>query len=123
MAYSVCVFRSIATKIRALQYGPSLFRPTEKHISILLKDRQRSKLTRMSTSTADQGAIDQDTTSDPVKATSDIKEDSIDMQEVCVEGESLPEVVEVCEGRAKILFPSHNEVFYNPVQEFNRDLR
>lgn len=28
----------------------------------------------------------------------------------------------VCEGAAKIAFPSANEVFYNPVQEFNRDL-
>ncbi|XP_048473886.1 tRNA (guanine(26)-N(2))-dimethyltransferase [Rhincodon typus] len=26
------------------------------------------------------------------------------------------------EGKAKIIFPSANEVFYNPVQEFNRDL-
>jgi len=31
--------------------------------------------------------------------------------------------VEVKEGRATILFPSHNQVFYNPAQEFNRDLR
>lgn len=31
--------------------------------------------------------------------------------------------VEVTEGRAHILFPDSNEVFYNPVQEFNRDLR
>ena len=31
--------------------------------------------------------------------------------------------VEITEGRAKILFPNSNEVFYNPVQEFNRDLR
>ena len=31
--------------------------------------------------------------------------------------------VEIQEGRARILFPSSNEVFYNPVQEFNRDLR
>ena len=31
--------------------------------------------------------------------------------------------VEVKEGRATILFPSRNRVFYNPVQEFNRDLR
>ena len=31
--------------------------------------------------------------------------------------------VEITEGRAKILFPSSNEVFYNPVQEVNRDLR
>ena len=33
------------------------------------------------------------------------------------------EGVEVVEGRARIFFPSRNEVFYNPVQEFNRDLR
>ncbi|XP_044309625.1 tRNA (guanine(26)-N(2))-dimethyltransferase isoform X1 [Varanus komodoensis] len=32
-------------------------------------------------------------------------------------GESL-----ITEGKAKIIFPSANEVFYNPVQEFNRDL-
>lgn len=31
--------------------------------------------------------------------------------------------VEIQEGKAKILFPNSNEVFYNPVQEFNRDLR
>ena len=35
----------------------------------------------------------------------------------------LGDCVEITEGRAKILFPSSNEVFYNPVQEFNRDLR
>ncbi|XP_070580611.1 tRNA (guanine(26)-N(2))-dimethyltransferase-like isoform X2 [Ptychodera flava] len=28
----------------------------------------------------------------------------------------------ITEGKAEILFPSSNEVFYNPVQEFNRDL-
>ena len=28
----------------------------------------------------------------------------------------------VCEGKAKITFGSSNEVFYNPVQIFNRDL-
>ena len=31
--------------------------------------------------------------------------------------------VEIKEGQARILFPSSNQVFYNPVQEFNRDLR
>ena len=31
--------------------------------------------------------------------------------------------VEIQEGQARILFPSSNQVFYNPVQEFNRDLR
>lgn len=28
----------------------------------------------------------------------------------------------VNEGKASILFPKGNEVFYNPVQEFNRDM-
>ena len=37
--------------------------------------------------------------------------------------ETASECVEISEGRAKILFPSSNKVFYNPVQEFNRDLR
>lgn len=29
----------------------------------------------------------------------------------------------ITEGAATILFPKGNQVFYNPVQEFNRDLR
>lgn len=28
----------------------------------------------------------------------------------------------ITEGKAKVIFPNANEVFYNPVQEFNRDL-
>lgn len=36
--------------------------------------------------------------------------------------ELLPGETVVREGKAAILFPSANEVFYNPVQEFNRDL-
>jgi tRNA (guanine26-N2/guanine27-N2)-dimethyltransferase len=28
----------------------------------------------------------------------------------------------VTEGKATILFPKTNEVFYNPIQEFNRDM-
>lgn len=34
----------------------------------------------------------------------------------------LPGETVVKEGKAAILFPNANEVFYNPVQEFNRDL-
>ena len=30
---------------------------------------------------------------------------------------------EISEGRARVIFPNSNQVFYNPVQEFNRDLR
>ncbi|KAM6218757.1 tRNA (guanine(26)-N(2))-dimethyltransferase [Rhynchocyon petersi] len=43
--------------------------------------------------------------------------------ETCRE-ERPPEAQEtiITEGTAKIAFPSANEVFYNPVQEFNRDL-
>ena len=37
--------------------------------------------------------------------------------------ETPPGFLQVTEGRAKILFPSAEEVFYNPVQEVNRDLR
>uniref|UniRef100_A0A665VYY1 tRNA (guanine(26)-N(2))-dimethyltransferase n=1 Tax=Echeneis naucrates TaxID=173247 RepID=A0A665VYY1_ECHNA len=36
--------------------------------------------------------------------------------------ETSPWETVVKEGRASILFPNANEVFYNPVQEFNRDL-
>ena len=35
---------------------------------------------------------------------------------------SASDFQEVKEGTASILFPSSNEVFYNPVQEFNRDI-
>ncbi|XP_048346927.1 tRNA (guanine(26)-N(2))-dimethyltransferase isoform X1 [Sphaerodactylus townsendi] len=45
----------------------------------------------------------------PVDSSSDI--------EPVKNGETL-----ITEGKAKIIFPSANEVFYNPVQEFNRDL-
>ena len=35
-------------------------------------------------------------------------------------GDTTPAMIQ--EGQAKIMFPSLNEVFYNPVQQFNRDL-
>jgi len=37
--------------------------------------------------------------------------------------ETLPEFTEISEGKAKIRVPGTSKVFYNPVQEFNRDLR
>lgn len=40
----------------------------------------------------------------------------------CEERPPAAPVATVTEGAAKIVFPSANEVFYNPVQEFNRDL-
>ncbi|KAF6729238.1 tRNA (guanine(26)-N(2))-dimethyltransferase [Oryzias melastigma] len=44
------------------------------------------------------------------------------VQEKTAAVELLPGETVVREGKAAILFPSANEVFYNPVQEFNRDL-
>lgn len=40
----------------------------------------------------------------------------------CEERPPAAPVATVTEGAARISFPSANEVFYNPVQEFNRDL-
>lgn len=37
--------------------------------------------------------------------------------------ESSSDFTEICEGKAKIRVPGTSKVFYNPVQEFNRDLR
>lgn len=34
----------------------------------------------------------------------------------------MTEFVKIKEGKAEILFPNENQVFYNPVQEFNRDI-
>ncbi|XP_048103772.1 tRNA (guanine(26)-N(2))-dimethyltransferase isoform X1 [Alosa alosa] len=45
-----------------------------------------------------------------------------DNQTGTLEAGLLPGETVVREGKAAILFPSANEVFYNPVQEFNRDL-
>ena len=36
---------------------------------------------------------------------------------------SSPDYTEICEGKAKLVVPKENSVFYNPVQVFNRDLR
>ncbi len=47
------------------------------------------------------------------------------MAEVQSEQEKLKnsdEYVKIKEGEAEILFPSENSVFYNPVQEYNRDM-
>uniref|UniRef100_A0AAY4F0I5 tRNA (guanine(26)-N(2))-dimethyltransferase n=1 Tax=Denticeps clupeoides TaxID=299321 RepID=A0AAY4F0I5_9TELE len=43
-------------------------------------------------------------------------------QDAPPEAALMPGETVVREGRAAILFPNANEVFYNPVQEFNRDL-
>ncbi|XP_041838700.1 tRNA (guanine(26)-N(2))-dimethyltransferase isoform X2 [Melanotaenia boesemani] len=48
--------------------------------------------------------------------------DATGSQEETPQVELLPGETVVREGKAAILFPNANEVFYNPVQEFNRDL-
>ena len=46
----------------------------------------------------------------------------MDCENMEEEDANAPQFVTIKEGKAEILFPSSNEVFYNPVQEFNRDL-
>uniref|UniRef100_A0A8C9YSC1 tRNA (guanine(26)-N(2))-dimethyltransferase n=1 Tax=Sander lucioperca TaxID=283035 RepID=A0A8C9YSC1_SANLU len=58
--------------------------------------------------------ISEDTSLAPMDATAD--------KEKPLSAGLLPGETVVKEGKAAILFPSANEVFYNPVQEFNRDL-
>ncbi|XP_032418330.1 tRNA (guanine(26)-N(2))-dimethyltransferase isoform X2 [Xiphophorus hellerii] len=53
---------------------------------------------------------------------SGISSDSTHVSEEPTAVELLPGETVVKEGKAAILFPNANEVFYNPVQEFNRDL-
>uniref|UniRef100_A0A671TIW2 tRNA (guanine(26)-N(2))-dimethyltransferase n=2 Tax=Sparus aurata TaxID=8175 RepID=A0A671TIW2_SPAAU len=55
------------------------------------------------------------------EGTSPAKANTAGDQEKTVAG-LLPGETVVKEGKAAICFPSANEVFYNPVQEFNRDL-
>lgn len=77
---------------------------------------------------------------EPLRATQDPQIPNAESEPAAAEGESpaptdtatevektpqtglLPGETVVREGKAAILFPSANEVFYNPVQEFNRDL-
>lgn len=65
---------------------------------------------------ASRGLGTMETTQDPKIPTSKVEPSTK------VPTELLPGETVVKEGRAAILFPSANEVFYNPVQEFNRDL-
>ncbi|XP_072240718.1 tRNA (guanine(26)-N(2))-dimethyltransferase [Leuresthes tenuis] len=54
--------------------------------------------------------------------TAGMSTDAAGSQEKTPSVDLLPGETVVKEGKAAILFPSANEVFYNPVQEFNRDL-
>ncbi|XP_056591036.1 tRNA (guanine(26)-N(2))-dimethyltransferase [Triplophysa dalaica] len=53
---------------------------------------------------------------------SDVPMEDINCQNSLTEPGLLTGETVVREGKAAIIFPSANEVFYNPVQEFNRDL-
>uniref|UniRef100_A0A3B3UNK2 tRNA (guanine(26)-N(2))-dimethyltransferase n=1 Tax=Poecilia latipinna TaxID=48699 RepID=A0A3B3UNK2_9TELE len=53
---------------------------------------------------------------------SEVSSDSTHVSEEPPTAKLLPGETVVKEGKAAILFPNANEVFYNPVQEFNRDL-
>ncbi|KAL6462103.1 hypothetical protein MHYP_G00302480 [Metynnis hypsauchen] len=81
--------------------------------------------------TMEIGEDPQDPQNDVNKSESDVTapaepreptEESKSSLEAPVEPGLMPGETVVREGKAVILFPSANEVFYNPVQEFNRDL-
>ncbi|XP_028998416.1 tRNA (guanine(26)-N(2))-dimethyltransferase isoform X2 [Betta splendens] len=61
-------------------------------------------------------------TESPTKDASPAPTDTASDKEGTAPAGLLPGETVVKEGKAAILFPSANEVFYNPVQEFNRDL-
>ncbi|KAG8014564.1 tRNA (guanine(26)-N(2))-dimethyltransferase [Nibea albiflora] len=58
----------------------------------------------------------------PAEPSSEGMTDTAADKEKTPPGGLLPGETVIKEGKASILFPSANEVFYNPVQEFNRDL-
>ena len=54
----------------------------------------------------------------------DVKKDQKDDSKVKIENEATVQGTLITEGQAQVCFPgSEDNVFYNPVQEFNRDLR
>ncbi|XP_031144627.1 tRNA (guanine(26)-N(2))-dimethyltransferase [Sander lucioperca] len=77
-----------------------------------LKTAPEVPTTKPPHTTAESSA--EDTSLAPMDATAD--------KEKPLSAGLLPGETVVKEGKAAILFPSANEVFYNPVQEFNRDL-
>uniref|UniRef100_A0A8C9YZC7 tRNA (guanine(26)-N(2))-dimethyltransferase n=1 Tax=Sander lucioperca TaxID=283035 RepID=A0A8C9YZC7_SANLU len=79
---------------------------------IPLKTAPEVPTTKPPHTTAESSA--EDTSLAPMDATAD--------KEKPLSAGLLPGETVVKEGKAAILFPSANEVFYNPVQEFNRDL-
>ncbi|XP_068607214.1 tRNA (guanine(26)-N(2))-dimethyltransferase [Brachionichthys hirsutus] len=58
----------------------------------------------------------------PAEGSSPALDDAAGDEEKTLPVGLLPGETVVKEGKAAILFPNANEVFYNPVQEFNRDL-
>ena len=54
----------------------------------------------------------------------DLKKEQKDDSKVKIENEATVQGTLITEGQAQVCFPgSEDNVFYNPVQEFNRDLR
>ncbi|CAL8331960.1 unnamed protein product [Lota lota] len=84
-----------------------------------METTQPSTVTRVTTMEAEMNAEPQFTAS---FAPSSERPDTSTDRDKLSQPELLPGETVVKEGKAAILFPSANEVFYNPVQEFNRDL-
>lgn len=59
---------------------------------------------------------------EPLKMDCPQSADDVPQEKILVKIDRVPQTV-VTEGRAEVVFPSTQDVFYNPVQEFNRDTR
>lgn len=57
---------------------------------------------------------------EPLKMDCPQSADDVPQEKILVKIDRVPQTV-VTEGRAEVVFPSTQDVFYNPVQEFNRD--
>jgi tRNA G26 N,N-dimethylase Trm1 len=59
-----------------------------------------------------------------VNSNLEISKEQADDSKIKVENEATAQGTLITEGKAQVRFPgSEDNVFYNPVQEFNRDLR
>uniref|UniRef100_A0A4W3H7R4 tRNA (guanine(26)-N(2))-dimethyltransferase n=1 Tax=Callorhinchus milii TaxID=7868 RepID=A0A4W3H7R4_CALMI len=67
-------------------------------------------------------AVEMETGTTKAEPESEMNGGSRSLKSVQEQAECVASLTVIQEGKARIIFPSANEVFYNPVQEFNRDL-
>lgn len=97
------------------------FRPLQKIKSILLPTWKLFRST-MSDSVGESSSMNNQPST--INSNLDVKKEQKDDSKVKIENEATVQGTLITEGQAQVCFPgSEDNVFYNPVQEFNRDLR